>query len=79
VKPPPPAGFHTPALSLFTSLAKKAASDTGALGRFGYGHFGYFKLTRSHCQQSAAANRLARPDSEEDSAAAIKNGFLRIG
>jgi hypothetical protein len=58
---------------------EKAASDAGTLARFCYGHFGYFKFTRSHGEQSAAANRLAIPGSQEDSAAAIQNGLRRIG
>ena len=41
------------------------------LERFCYSHFGYFKLTRSDCEESAAANRLAIPDSEEDPATAL--------
>jgi len=49
------------------------------LERFCYSHFGYFKLTRSDCEESAAANRLAIPDSEEDPATAIQNGPLGIG
>src|SRR5262249_13026813 len=65
------AGFGNPTF-------ETAAADTAALAGFSYGHLRDFEFTRGHGEQSAAANRLAPPDCEEDPAAGIQNRPLRI-
>jgi len=60
-------------------FSRSLASDAGPLTRFGDRHLGHFEFALAHAKQSAAAYRLAAPDSQENSAAAIHNGASRIG
>jgi hypothetical protein len=56
---------------LSNRFPEELTPDAAAPHRFGNGHFGNLKLPRTHRQQSAAADRLAIADREEDSAAGI--------
>lgn len=61
------------------NFLQEATADARSLARLGYGHLSDFELSRCDDNEGAAADGIAVLKGEEDSAAFIEDGRLRIG